>query len=115
MFVEIKPFQFKIQLIRMSGYSRLASMMGAHPELAALRRFGSLNAQNLLSFQAELTYLELKLKRCAKADADSGHPDRTLYDRDWQTLSDSAQALDGNSEQWQTILAIRKTLKQYSK
>jgi hypothetical protein len=98
----------------MAGYIKLASLMGAHPEVAIFRRFGTLNAQNLLYLQAELISLDLKLKRCAKADAESGHPDRTIYDRDWQSLHESLQAPDGNPEQWQTILSIRKTLKEYS-
>lgn len=97
------------------GYTKLASLMGAYPEVAILRRFGALNAQNLLYLQAELTSLELKLKRCVKADAESGHQDRRIYDRDWQTLSESIESLENNSDQWSTVLQIRKTLKEYSK
>jgi hypothetical protein len=99
----------------MAGYNMLGSMMGAHPEVAIVRRFGALNAQNILYLQAELTTLELKLKRCAKADADSAHQKRTVYDRDWQTLSGSLQSQDGDPEQWMTILNIREKLKEYSK
>ena len=89
-------------------------MMGAHPEVAVIRRFGSLNARNILYLQAELTALELKLDKCAKADADSGHEDRKIYDRDWQTLSESLHSEAGNPEQWKTILSIRTVLKEYS-
>ncbi|KAF2268994.1 hypothetical protein CC78DRAFT_606858 [Lojkania enalia] len=99
----------------MTGYSNLASLMGAYPETAVFRRFGTLNAQNLLYYQAELTHLELRLKRIAKADAESGHQDRTIYDRDWQTLSESEQVPGGNPEQWRAVLDIRRTLKEYSK
>lgn len=104
-----------IELGKMGGYTTLASMMGAHPEVAVFRRFGSLNAQNILYLQAELTSLELKLKKIVETNFASGHQDRTIYDRDWQTLSDSAQAADGNPEQWLTILKIREKLKEYSK
>lgn len=104
-----------IEFGRMGGYTTLASMMGAHPEVAFFRRFGSLNAQNILYLQAELTTLELKLKELVKADASSGHLDRSCYDRDWRVLSESAQATDGNPEQLRTVLSIREKLKEYSK
>ncbi|KAK0728798.1 hypothetical protein B0T26DRAFT_748959 [Lasiosphaeria miniovina] len=67
-----------------TGYARLASLMGAHPETAIVRRFGSLNTLNLLYLQAELTDLENALQKEAKADAESGHLDRTLYSQGWQ-------------------------------
>ena len=97
-----------------AGYPRLASLMGAHPEAAIFRRFGSLNALNLLHLQAELTHLESELYRQAKADAESGHFERSLYDRDWQTLSQSATAKDANPEQWKLLLQVRDKLRQYS-
>lgn len=90
------------QIPPMNGYSKLASSMGAHPELAIFRRFGTLNAQNLLYLQAELVYLENKLQKCVKTDAASGHMDRMIYDHDWQTLFESTSAPDGNPEQWDT-------------
>lgn len=104
-----------IELGRTGGYTTLASMMGTHPEIAVFRRFGSLNAQNILYLQAELTSLELKLKRAVEANRASGHRDRIIYDREWQTLSNSVQAADGNPEQWLTFLKIREKLKEYSK
>lgn len=41
----------------------------------------------------------------------SGNRERIIYDREWQTLSDSVQAADGNPEQWLTFLKIRENLK----
>jgi hypothetical protein len=99
----------------MNGYSKLASIMGAHPELANFRRFRTLNAQNLLHLQAELVFLENKLRQCVQADASSGHVDRALYDRDWQSLFESGATSGENSEQWTTALRIRCVLKEYSK
>lgn len=99
----------------MAGYTKLASLMGAHPEVAIFRRFSSLNTQNLLYLQAELVSLELKLRRCAQDDATSGHQDRSIYDRDWQSLVSSLHTSDGCPEQWNTILSIRRVLKEYSK
>ena len=97
-----------------AGYTRLASLMGAHPETAILRRFGYLNALNLLYLQAELTNLENALQKEAKADAESGHFDRTLYNRDWQSLSESVTTENGNPRQWELMLQVREKLNEYS-
>lgn len=97
-----------------AGYSRLASLMGAHPETAIVRRFGSLNALNLLYLQAELTDLENGLHKQAKEDTESGHFERSIYARDWQTLSESVMAEDGNPEQWNLMLRVRDKLSEYS-
>lgn len=97
-----------------AGYPRLASLMGAHPEMATFRRFGSLNALNLLYLQAELVDLENKLLKQAKTDAESGHFEPSIYHRDWQTLSESMTTEDGNPTQWHTMLEVRDKLKEYS-
>ncbi|KAF2110647.1 hypothetical protein BDV96DRAFT_603728 [Lophiotrema nucula] len=99
---------------KMNGYTKLASLMGPNPEVAIFRRFSTLNAQNLLYYQAELVHLEEKLAACFKSDAESRHPDRVMYDRDWLSLKESDQMPDGNGEQWATILEIRKVLKEYN-
>lgn len=98
-----------------AGYSRLASLMGAHPEIATFRRFRALNALNLLYMQAELTDLENSLHKQAKSDAESGHFERSIYRRDWQTLSESLTTEDGNSAQWRTMLKVKDKLSEYSK
>jgi len=97
------------------GFHKLASMMGAHPEYAVFRRFGALNAQNILFYQAELADLEIKLKNAVEADYASGDPDRVLYDRFGKALMASAHDGNGNPEQLNTIRAIRRTLQEYSK
>jgi trans-aconitate methyltransferase len=45
------------------GYPKLARYIQTYPECAIYRRFGSLNSQNLLYFQADLTHLEQKLRQ----------------------------------------------------
>jgi hypothetical protein len=97
-----------------NGYTKLASLLGSHPDLAIFRRFGSLNATNLLYMQAELINLEAKLQRLVQADSTSGHVDRMIYDRDWQSLAESRLAPDGCGEQWATALRIREKLKEYN-
>lgn len=101
----------------MEGYAKLASLMGANPEVAILRRFGSLNAQNLLYLQAELVALEEDLRATAAEDSASDDPDRAIHSRDWYTLSRSKIHTAGNEaagKQWQTILSIREKLREYS-
>ncbi|GAW23977.1 hypothetical protein ANO14919_135560 [Xylariales sp. No.14919] len=97
-----------------AGYPRLASLMGAHPEMTAFRRFGSLNALNLLYLQAELVGLENELQKQAEADAASGHFENSIYHRDWQTLSESATAEGRGSTQWHTMLKARDKLNEYN-
>ena len=97
------------------GYSRLASLMGTHKGTAVFRRFGTLNALNLLYLQAELTNLENTLRQQAKADAESGHFERSIYARDWETLSESMAAENQHCPQWNTFLQVRKKLDTYSK
>jgi hypothetical protein len=96
----------------MAGYPRLASIMGAYPEVGVFRRFGALNAQNLLYLQAELTCLENELRNQEKSDLESGDQERSIYGRDWQTL---AESIDSNaSQQWKLFLRIREKLNEYS-
>jgi hypothetical protein len=106
---------FELENKSMEGYAKLAALMGDHPEVAIFRRFGAVNAQNLLYLQAELTHLELKLRKYAKEDANSRHHKRVLYSTDWQTLSESIIVPDNDDKQWNTILTIRERLREYSK
>ena len=96
----------------MEGYAKLASLMGAYPEVAILRRFGALNAQNLLYLQAELVALEANLRACESQDR--SRPERSAFSKDWYTLSQSALADEESGDQWRTVLKIRKRLRQYS-
>lgn len=99
----------------MEGHAKVAAMMGAHPEVAIFRRFGAINAQNLLYLQAELIELERKLKKYAEEDANSKHPKRILYSRHWLSLSGSIDNPEHDSKQWEIMLTIKEKLKEYSK
>ena len=88
--------------------------MGAHPEVAIFRRFGFLNTLSLLYLQAELQNLEDRLTQTAMADNESTEGYRYLYNTDWQTLSESISAVNGNPEQWNTMQRIREKLNEYS-
>ncbi|KAF2741505.1 hypothetical protein EJ04DRAFT_547840 [Polyplosphaeria fusca] len=97
------------------GYNVLASFMGAYPEMAIFRRFGALNARNILYLQAEITDLETQLLNAEKSDIESKHQDRSIYSRDWRTLSESLEAADGDSTQWKIFLHLREKLHEYNR
>ena len=94
------------------GYPKLAALMGAHHETTIFRRFGKLNMLNLLSLQAELTDLEVKLENVVKEDEDSGDEYRMLYAVDFREMRDHAN--DADNLQWQMLLDIRAKLQEYS-
>jgi hypothetical protein len=100
-----------------AGYAEMSGLMGKSPEFAIFRRFGALNAQNLLYLQAELTGLEKKLKEHELDDQCSDTGFRSVYSRDWETLASSCDLHSGaenDPKQWQTFMAIRAKLKEYS-
>lgn len=97
---------------RVGGYPKLAAQMEILPELAIFRRFGALNAQNLLYMQAELTSLEEDLQEQQLFDSRSPEGNRVRHATDWHWLSVSRNT--GTGEQQELVLKIRKVLKDYS-
>lgn len=97
---------------KVNGYPKLAREIELRPEFAIFRRFGGLNAMNLLYLQAELALLEESLQEQQKADSESGHSRKTKYARSWYQLSSSEE--DGDTKQLVLVYKIRETLKQYS-
>ena len=96
----------------MDGYAKIARLMANHHEMAIFRGFEALAFQNLLYLQAELVYLQDEHQEVAKADKKSGHPTKSVYEKDWRQLRQSRA--DG-SEQWQKVLEIRAKLREYCK
>jgi hypothetical protein len=97
------------------GYDRLASLMAFLPEAAIFRRFATLNAKNLLYFQAELSFLEEQLEEAEKADAQSSSQNRRQYSREWFKLSHAEDHQDGDPRQWAIFLRIRRVLGEFSR
>jgi hypothetical protein len=95
------------------GYPKLATKIELQPELSIYRRFGALNAQNLLYYQAELVDLEESLKKQQTADNSTANSRKSKYAKSWYKLQDSD--IDGDTEQLDLVLKVRKTLKEYSK
>ena len=95
----------------MEGYAKLSSVMSTDSEFAIYRKFGALNAQNLLYYQAELLGLEDDLNDIASRDRHSQDSEKRKFANNWAELS---QAADGKDLQLEKFMKIRKTLKEYS-
>ncbi|KAK8122450.1 hypothetical protein PG984_011120 [Apiospora sp. TS-2023a] len=94
------------------GYTRLATFMGEHPEVAVFKRFSYLNTLALLHMQAELSVLEKELQDQVKKDLSD--PDRAVYDRDWRDLRSSASCDDNEgSQQWELSQKVTKLVRDY--
>ncbi|KAB2573310.1 hypothetical protein DBV05_g8034 [Lasiodiplodia theobromae] len=87
--------------------------MGDIPETAIFRRFGFLNAQNLLYMQAELVNLEDRLRRVQARDARASGS-REWYAKNWFFLGHPEDQEDGDDEQWELVKEIRERLKEYN-
>jgi hypothetical protein len=102
------PLQGKV-----TGYPKLAAQMGLRPELAMFSRFGALNAENLLYFQAELVLLETRLRERQLVDSQDKQGSKSKYALNWYWLRESKD--DGDTEQLDLVLEMRETLRLYSK
>lgn len=88
--------------------------MASWPDVAIFRRFGALNAQNLLFLQAEIRHLERELEIMRSNDALNNDEKGMHVQRNWFELSQETE--DGQPHpQWVVIQDIREKLKEYSK
>lgn len=111
-FVDDNPYA---QPRLVQGYPTLAQHMSSTPEISIFKRFETLNRQNLLYLQAELTSLEKQLRNfeAESTKCDESDP-RSQYSRDWEwmTMTDERSTFN---PQWKLFLRIRGVLKEYSK
>lgn len=98
----------------MGSYNKLSKFMSSWPEVAIFRRFGALNAQNLLFLQAELVRLEDQLQNIREDDAQSADLEKKLSHQSWRSLVLAHEQGDASTSQWQKVLEIRDKLKEYS-
>lgn len=94
----------------MDGYEKVADLMARHDEFAIVRRFRSLNMQNVLYLQAEVLHLEEELTDLTLRDR--AHPDRPYHSKDWWSLANGEGK--GDRDQWAKILQLREMLSLYS-
>jgi hypothetical protein len=98
----------------MGSYPKLSTFMASWPDVAIFRRFGALNAQNLLFLQAEITHLERELQVIRESNALNNDEKGIHGERNWFELSQESE--DGEPHpQWVVIQDIRDRLKEYSK
>lgn len=95
----------------MDGYAKVAHLMSKYEEFAILKRFKTLNYQNLLYRQAEITYLQEDLEKLSERDGTD--PARQYYTKDWWALAHTETKKEGG-EQWRKVQQIRKKLDDYS-
>ena len=101
----------------MAAYDKVAELFADDPSLAMVRRFGELNALNLLYLLAELVELERDLKRFTKEDQLNSDTERREYRHSWYAFSThqvDSSAKDENCRQWRTMIKIRHALRLYS-
>ncbi len=94
------------------GYPKLAAKIEILPEAAIYRKFGALNAQNLLYYQAELTYLEEELRKQQTLDNNDQTGYGQAYAINWFWLKRSK--IYGEGRQLDLVLEIRELLAKYS-
>ncbi|KAK0752948.1 hypothetical protein B0T18DRAFT_4417 [Schizothecium vesticola] len=93
------------------GYDAVATCMNYHRDLAQHRRFGVLNARNLLYLQSELISLETRLAELdAQANDFTRGNDVWSMPRSWHALERGQ-----NSEHLEIVLKIRDRLDIYNR
>ena len=94
------------------SWLRVASLMGCKPELAALRKFQTLNVLRLLEMQSDLAQQEKEYEFLCSLDADTNCPTTRSYQTNWKALGES-QGLGGplQRDAWRKL---RDGLESYS-
>jgi hypothetical protein len=88
--------------------------MAILPETAMFKRFGALNARNLLYMQSELMILEARLKQVEAEDAMAPEGKKQDYSREFYWLQYS-EIVGPDTKQLNLVRRIRELLKEYSK
>ncbi|KAF2462017.1 hypothetical protein BDY21DRAFT_368156 [Lineolata rhizophorae] len=91
------------------GYPKLSWWVGKEPGFAIFRRFASLNAKNLLYYQAEIAQLEVQLQDLEHLNARENESLQTQ-------VSELMSAKPGTNaaRQWEKVLEIRAKLRDYN-
>ena len=94
----------------MTGYDKLASLIGRYPSLAIYRRFSTLSAKVLLHMQAELVHLENELRIITGRN--STNAEKARFDVSWEALNEASS--EGAADlQRNMILEIETKLASY--
>lgn len=95
------------------GYPKMADFIGLEPQLAIFKRFGALNAENLLYMQAEIATLEEDLRSIVSGPDDSTNT-QEAKNRDFAASWRLLQEAGPNSLQYRKRMELRERLKEYS-
>lgn len=91
------------------GYGAVAAAMDADTDLAIYRRYGALNARNILYLQSELLVLEERLQQLdVDADGPGNSADVRAVPRSWYNLEKQ------HGEHLEVVMLIRDRLEKYS-
>jgi hypothetical protein len=99
-------------VVKRNGYGFMGKLIGEAPETGIFRSFAALSAENLLYLQAELVSLETDWHALQEANKTSTDISKQRRIYDWDDLRNSGEAEDSEN-QWEDMLNIRKTLKEY--
>lgn len=94
------------------SWLRVASLMGCKPEMAALRKFQTLNVLRLLEMQSDLAQQEREYEILCSLDAKVDCPTTRSYQLNWTAL-DKSQGL-GYCYQRDAWRKLRDGLESYS-
>jgi hypothetical protein len=73
----------------MASYDALSDLVGSHPDLLILRRFGTLNAQILLRMQAELLEIANDMEHIRLHEETSPQTEKRQHSRSWKAAQDA--------------------------
>jgi hypothetical protein len=93
----------------MTGYERLARLIGTYPELAIYRKFSCLSAKLLLYKQAELQHLENELRIISQMDTRDSN--KSVYAVSWEAMNEASGP--GDDLQRQKISEIVEKMDKY--
>ena len=100
-------------MAELNGYHLLAHLMTTEPQLSFFRSFAQLHIYDVLTQQAELTWLEDHFYRVVFEDRDSGDPKKVLYEFSVNDLRGPHEDDPDRALQWDKVLELRAKLKEH--
>ncbi|KAH4116562.1 hypothetical protein HBH47_166270 [Parastagonospora nodorum] len=96
------------------GYPKIAARMSLLPETGMFRRFGALNARNLLYLQGDLARIEEDLVKLEWEDSQSAKGEKQYYSHSSKLLGNASVLRDGDVKQRELVEKMRDTLHLYN-
>lgn len=109
------PYEDADLISHVCSYPRLAAEMALFTPTAIFRRFGALNARNLLYMQSELTEIEQELLAIEEKDSEDPEDVKQWRSRDYHWIRNYDRAEDQDGTHYELVMNVREKLKEYSK